>query len=329
MVVDIYKNSLNENIKNKYTKPILSGKISELYENEIKELTKKLITEGSDVDLNQVKIYLPFEESLYQFNRSVLIPETAEKPIQLFIESMTDDYKEFLQESPEDILQKIEQKIRLLTSMISPNMFDKAVDADGVQAPKMAGITITIDKNFNDDDCDGDICPGEVANSDPEAAEELMDDAEAEDIEIETEDIPGTEAKVRDDMELATDSEDYEDLERMEGEAEESAEEETAEVGEQPGATEMELDMRPSNSSSEGTFTNDSDEKLSGDGEETGVDPSGECATLPGSSVQGSSKQDTNSDDEIDDLANKDEVSGEIPDEDDLQEEKDVSESKK
>jgi len=35
-IVDLYKNNLNETIKNKYTKPLLSGKITELYENEIR-----------------------------------------------------------------------------------------------------------------------------------------------------------------------------------------------------------------------------------------------------------------------------------------------------
>jgi hypothetical protein len=110
-IVDIYRNGLNQTIKNNYTKPLLSGKITEIYESEIRDLTKKLIHEGSEIDMEQVKIYLPFEECLNNFNTNVLIPETARKPIETFIESMTSEYSELLQESPEDILQHIEKKL--------------------------------------------------------------------------------------------------------------------------------------------------------------------------------------------------------------------------
>jgi len=333
MVVDIYKNGLNENIKNKYTKPLLSGKITELYESEIRDLTRKLIEEGSSIDPEQVKIYLPFEESVYRFNRSILIPETAEKPIQTFIESMDEEYKQFLQESPEEMLQNLEKKIRLLTSLVSPEMFNKAVEADGVDAPKMAGISITIDKNFDgDEDCDDGACPDDVASMDPEAAEEMADEEEAESLEAETEDVPGTEEVVRDEMELATDTEDLEDPEADE-EAEESAEEETAEHPEQPGAVEMELDVSEPNMTPDGTATNDSDVELSGDGEETGVGPNDDEAQLPGNGVEGSGEEVSSDPDDLDldpdekeeDIENKEDVSAETPEEEE-EEKEDVSE---
>lgn len=335
MVIDIYRNGLNENIKNKYTKPLLSGKITELYENEIRDLTKKLIEEGATIDMEHVKVYLPFEESVYQFNRSILIPETAERPIQLFIESMDEDFKQFLQESPEEMLANLEKKIRLLTSMISPEMFGKAVEAEGVEAPKMAGISITIDKNF-DGDCDADDgCPDDAVMGDSEAAEELADEEEAAELEGEGSDIAGTEEEVRDEMDLATDTDDLEAEEK----AEESAEEETAEHPEQPGAVEMELDMDATGASEGNVPTNDSDLALSGDGEEEGVDPAGEDAQLPGG-VEGSASEEVDSDDlgldtDADDekpeeeLETKEDVSSEASEEEEEEEKEDVSEEKK
>jgi len=282
-MVDIYRNRLNKNIKNNYTKPLLSGEITTIYENEIRNLTKKLITEGADINMDQVKIYLPFEEAFYKFNKDILIPEIAEKRIQAFMESITPEYLEFIEESAEDLLRSIEKKIKLLTSIVSPNAFDAAVDAEGIDAPKMAGISITIDKNFDGgEDCDDGICPDDVAAMDPEAAEEMADEEEAESLEDETSDINGVEAKVRDDMELANDVEDYEDTNSMEEEAEESAEEETAENPDQPGAIEMDLGLDDGAQNAEGLVTNDSDVALSGDGQDTGIDPNGGDATLPG-----------------------------------------------
>jgi len=197
-IIDLYKNKLNTTIKINYTKPMIDGSSTIIYENELKSIVKTLIQEGSDIDLEHVKTYLPFEETVYQFNRSILIPEMAEKPIKSFLENTTKEYNDFVQESAEDILTKIEQKVRLLSSMVSPDMFDKAVDVDGVNAPKMAGISIAIDGNFNDDDCDGDICPASAAAIDPEIAEELMDDEEAEGFEGDSEEDSVPELSVDD-----------------------------------------------------------------------------------------------------------------------------------
>ena len=332
-IVDIYKNRLNETIKNEYTKPLLSGKISELYENEIRDLTKKLITENADIDMGQVKVYLPFEETVYKFNKEILVPEIAQSRIESFMESVTEEYLQFIEESAADILQAIEKKIKLLTSMISPDMFDKAVDAEDVDAPKMAGISITIDKNFNsDEDCDDGICPDEVASMDPEAAEEMADEEEAEELEDMDEDLVGKENEVRDDMELATDSEDYEDTDDMEEEAEESAAEETDEVGEHPGATELGLELKDGDLDPEsGLATNDSDTALSGEGNDEGVDPNGESATLPGDVDNiGTDIDSDDIGDEIDELQAKEEVDSDDSElgEDEEDELEDVSEEK-
>jgi len=307
-IIDIYKNKLNETIKNNYTKPILSGAINELYENEIRTLTKKLITEGSDLDMEQVRVYLPFEETIYKFNKEILVPEIAENRVKAFMESMTEDYLEFIDESAADILQTIEKKIKLLSSLISPNMFEKAVDAEGVEAPKMAGISITVDKNFDEDSCDDGICPDEIAATDPEAAEEMADEEEAEELEVETGDIPETEEKVRDNMDLATDSEDYENG-SLEDEADESATEETAEHPDQPGAVEMDLavqdgDLDPNT----GIAANGDDVELQGEGNDHGEDPA-VGAKLPGNTEAVGEEVDSDEiGDEIDELQAKEEV---------------------
>jgi hypothetical protein len=322
-IVDIYKNRLNETIKNQYTKPFIKGTISELYENEIRDITKKLITEGVDLDMGQIKVYLPFEETIYKFNKEILIPKNASHGIELFMESMTDDYLEFIEESAADILKTIEKKIKLLTSLVSPNIFDKAVEADGVDAPKMAGISITIDKNFNDGDCDEGGGPGDLASSDPEAAEEMADEVEAEEIEN-SDEIVNIEDAVRDNMDLATDSEDYENTPEMEGEAEESAAEETSETGEQPGAIEIDMGLDDGNLNPDnGMVTNDDDVSLSGNGQETGVDPNGCEATLPGGAANIGSELGV----AADTTQYKEDVSSESPDEEEENLE-DVSEGK-
>jgi len=328
-IIDIYKNRLNETIKNKYTKPLLSGKINEVFENEIRTLTTKLITEGSSIDIEQVKVYLPFEETIYQFNKEILIPKIAESRVEAFMESMTEDYLNFIDESAAEILSNIEKKVKLLSSMISPNMFDAAVDAEGIDAPKMAGISITVDKNFDDDTCDDGICPDEVADMDPEAAEELADEEEASQIEDENEDLIGEEEISRDKLDMANDTEDYEDISNMEPKAEESAATEIDGDGdgsEQPGAIELDLnlqdgDLNPSDSLS----TNDHDVSLSGTGEGDGVDPNGEAATLPGG-VDNIGTDIDSDDSEIsdDELQGKEEVSSDdVEIEDELE---DVSE---
>jgi len=308
-IIDIYKNRLNETIKNNYTKPLLSGEITEIYENEIRTLTKKLITEGSDLDMEQVRVYMPFEETVYQFNKSILVPEIAEKRVEAFMESMTPEYLEFIEESAEDILRMIEKKIKLLSSLIAPKMFEKAVEAEGVDAPKMAGITIAVDKNFDEDnDCDDGICPDEVAISDPEAAEEMADEEEAEELEASTGDINDVENKVRAEMELATDEEDLEG-EEAEEEASESAAEETAEHPNQPGAVELDMSLEDGNlDPNTGLAANADDVELQGDGNDYGIDPS-DGAKLPGDTE--SVGKETDSDDigdEIDELQAKEEV---------------------
>ncbi len=290
-IVDLYKNSLNKNIKDNYTKPLLSGKISELYESEIKTLTKKLLEEGVTADIDQVRIYLPFEETLYRFNKEVIIPGTAQSRIEAYMESTTVEYNDLLEESAEEILKKIEQKIKLLTSMVSPNMFDKAVDAEGVNAPKMAGISITVDKNFNDEeeDCGEEgPCPAEVAAMDPEAAEELASDDEAEEIDSAGEDIVGAEEDAKDSLGQASDSEDLESLE-----AENRAELSPAEAsGEEPGAIEKDLPLSDGTAGETGLVVNDGDVALQGNGNDSKADDfdGTGTATLPGSPVEGTTQ---------------------------------------
>lgn len=279
-IVDIYKNKLNRTIKEDYTKPMLSGKITELYESQIKEITKKLIQEGSEIDANQVKVYMPFEETLYQFNRSILVPDIAESRINAFMESVTEEYLEFIEESAADILQQLEKKIKLLSAMISPNVFDKVVDAEGIEAPKMAGITIATDTNFSEPE-ETIICPMQAAE-DAEAASEMADEDEAQDIEDQNGDLIDAEDAAREKLDLATDSEDYEDLPTREAEAEESAAEETAENPDQPGAIDIETyDEVIGTPDESGVNTNTSDVALSGQGNDHGVD-SADGAEVPG-----------------------------------------------
>jgi len=283
-IVDIYKNRLNETIKNDYTKPMLSGEIAELYENEITKLTRKLIQEGSTIDMEQVKIYMPFEETLYKFNRSILMPETAESRIYAFMESTTEEYLMFVEESAEHMLQMLEKKIKLLTSMISPNMFDASVEAEGVEAPKMAGISITVDDNFNDDECMGEICPSEVAATDPEAAAEMADEEEALEIDEEGEDLEGAEDATRDEMGLATDGVEYEDEGLQDPQADLSPTEASIEQAE---PTEIENSLDEPTLDSDGVSTNDSDLDIAAGGNDHGTDGA-EGATVPGAATSDS-----------------------------------------
>ncbi len=280
-IVDLYKNSLNNSIKNNYTKPLLSGKITELYEGEIRTLTKKLIEEGVTADVDQVRIYLPFEETLYQFNRSIMVPEIAESRMEAYMESTTVEYNEMLEESASDLLQGLEKKIKLLTSMISPNMFSKAVDAEGVDAPKMAGISIAVDKNFNDEEeCDDEgVCPAEAIAGDEEAQEEMSADEEAIELDAEGEDIVGAEEDAKDNLGQASTSEDHESS-GAEGAAELSASE-SSDEDDQPGAIEVDLPSESGSLNSGGHADNDSDVAIQGTGNDSGETAS-VSAELPG-----------------------------------------------
>jgi len=282
-VIDIYKNSLNENIKNNYTKALLSGTITELYENELRILTRGLIEEGSEISAEQVKVYLPFEENLYKFNKNILVPKAAQSKMDAFMESMTEEYLLFIEESAQDMLQNMEKKVRLMTSMVSPKMFEKVVDTDGIEggvdASKMAGITIAIDKNFDTEEEDGG-CSMDAVAGDLEAQEEIADEEEATDIENANEDLVQAEEETREDMDMATSSEDYEDIPKREEEAEESASEETLETGDQPGAVELDLKVQDE-TNGDGESVNKDDVALQGTGNDNGEDPA-IGAQLPG-----------------------------------------------
>jgi len=269
-IEDIYKNNLNKLLQENYVQPVLNKTLSELYENEIKEITKTLITEGVDIDLNSIKLYMPFEEAIYQFNKKVLIPEPAEKAISTFMESLTEEYKQFVEESAEDILNNIEKKIRLLTSIVAPNIFNKTVEASGVDAPKIAGITIIVDKNFKNNE---DSLPENISNIPEDVKDEIEDEEEANEI---------------DNILAATTSgsnmpedEDYEAF-NAELEAEKSVVQHSDEVGEEPGAVELDLGMTTPDSDTDNNVpVNKSDLDLQGDGQDNGeLGPDG--AQLPG-----------------------------------------------
>ncbi len=319
IVIDLYKNALNESIKNNYTKPMLTGKINELYESQIRDFTKKLIQEGSEINMESVRTYLPFEESVYSFIREVVIPKNANTRIQEFIESTDAEYTDFLEESAEEILNKLEKKIKLMASLIGPNMFDKAVEAEGVNAPKMAGISIVVDKNFEDPDvigdCDeDDICPATVAATDPEANEEMEAENEADEIDSDN-DIAKAEEEAREDLDVANDVDDLEEPEAEE-DAEESAAEETAEHPEQPGAIELDLPLENGDSEAEnGMVVNKSDVGLQGDGNDDGEDL-GIGAELPGGASEGDNIEPDETDDAIEDMLSNEDVSEESPEED-------------
>lgn len=282
-IVDIYKTNLNKTIKDNYTKPLLSGQISELYESEIKELTKKLITEGSSLDMEQVRIYMPFEETLYQFNKSILVPDIAASRVQSFIESTTEEYNEFFEESAEEILHSIEKKIKLLTSMISPNMFDASVEAEGVDAPKMAGISIAVDKNFEDapEDCELEGCPDDAIGEDLEAQEEFGADEEAAQLEDETDDVDGVAIANVVDGDIPTESEEEIGADIAVGE---QGEDEISEMlNDELKVTEVQTnDGLPAATDNSNYASNDADVAISGQGNDHGEDDAAGAA-LPGS----------------------------------------------
>jgi hypothetical protein len=148
-MIAIYKNFMNEIIKKEYAKPLTEGTLYEKYYDELKRFTKLVIEEGTDVNLDKIKIYMPFEETVNFMVKKVLFPDGASHKIETFFESITPEYYELFEDTAEDIMNKLHQKIRLLSSIIAPKIFDKVVDTEGINASKMAGVTITVDKNFN------------------------------------------------------------------------------------------------------------------------------------------------------------------------------------
>ena len=182
MVIDLYKNGLNKAIKDNYTKPLLSGITTELHESTLKNLVRKVVEEGAELDMESVAVYLPFEECMYNFNRNILIPELAATRIKSFVESTDAEFRDLFEENASDILRELEKKIKLLTALVAPKTFDAVVDSD-VDGSKMAGVTIVSDANFAPADelsPDG-ICPESIA-SDAEASEEMEDELEANEV---------------------------------------------------------------------------------------------------------------------------------------------------
>lgn len=180
-MLDIYKANFNLDIKNNYTKPMLSGKIATIYESEFSDLYKRIIQEGGDITINNedIQIYMPFEESVYRFTRSVILPKNAESQIAKFID-IEKNHEELFEGTAESMLSDLSRKVKLLASLVSPNMFNKVVDSD-VDGNKMAGITIVTDKNFGDNTNEtiDDIDPS-YFEGDDEYTSEMEDELDAE-----------------------------------------------------------------------------------------------------------------------------------------------------
>lgn len=288
-VIDLYKNGLNTAIKNDYTKPLLSGNVTELHESTLKNLVRKVVVEGAELDVESIKIYLPFEEAMYKYNKSILIPDIANSRIQAFVESSSGELTDLFEDTASDILRDLEKKIKLLTALVAPKTFDDVVDSD-VEGSKMAGVTIISDDNFNDDPV-ADVCPDSL-DIDPEAEEEFQADEEA--FEVHDEDENGIE-----DSEEDGDTED--DIPGIEGIDTELdlSNEEIAELDDEDEAVAA--------ASGEGLVGDDSTDEI--EGEEDGATEeefAGEI-DLPGDGVEPDSSEDPIIDEEdIDDEVNSD-----------------------
>jgi len=200
-ILDTYRNHLNLSIKDNYTKPALSGTLGELYESEFKTLVGKLVEEGVSVDMEAISTYLPFEQTIYEFTESVLIPEATKMKLDKIVEEQS-ELTDLFENTAEDLIQDIRKKIKALVSIVAPNMFNKAVDSD-VDGTKMAGITITVDKNFDSGlgSTNTGTCPGKIDSGD------IVDELDAE-LEATDDDVLNPENEPEEPVEIDSDLED-------------------------------------------------------------------------------------------------------------------------
>lgn len=151
-IVTIFKDKFNSRIKENYVAPMIDNKLGEIYESQIKQVSKLLIENDSSADLGDIQLYLPFEESVNSYIKEILFPMNTDEKINNYLDTMGAAYKETFNENHELIYNKVNKGSRLLTSLVSPQLFLEMTNNHDINPNKIAGISIVIDKHFTTDE---------------------------------------------------------------------------------------------------------------------------------------------------------------------------------
>jgi len=225
-IIDIYNTHFKKFLTENYIIPLRKGNIQELNENEeIKKITKFLIENNIEENIDNIVAYLPFEKKVKEFFENILIPETAKMKIKYFIESQDLAYFDIYEKNAKTIYESLDEVLDKIVSIISPFLFKKTVDIDNdVNPVKYAGITMvckrindgpmecTVSKNEDASDAEKDIEDVEKEGDDLVKEIEKIADEDAEAIKDELKDDIEAEAIMPDeDEEVEVDVEDEDD----------------------------------------------------------------------------------------------------------------------
>jgi hypothetical protein len=196
-IIDLYNTHFKKYLTENYIIPLRKGKIEELNESEdIKQLTRYLIENGIEENIDNIIAYLPFEKRVKEFLENVLIPEPARKKIEYFIESQDLAYFDIYEKNAKTIYESLEDIIEKIASIISPFLFKNSVDIDTdeeMNPLKYAGVSIMCRK-VNDGPM---VCKVKKEETgDDKNIEDVEDDENIEDIAKEVEKIAEKDAEV-------------------------------------------------------------------------------------------------------------------------------------
>jgi len=189
-----FKNSLEENFRLK----LLNGTLLEENMEPVKKIIKISVDKGLGDDMGEIDpakmgTVLGFNNVLSDHLKDVILPEGAQNKIDSFINAQDSDYNN-IPGNADDLLQKLNQKIDDLTTLLSGSEFAKNVDTDeDIDAGKYSAVakvcslsgddgkpkcSETID--VDDDNTDGDDTEQTVADDISDAEDIINDDGDGQ-----------------------------------------------------------------------------------------------------------------------------------------------------
>jgi len=180
-IIEIYNKQFSTYLTESYIIPLRKGSVANLEESaQIKKLTKYLIENGIEENIDNIVAYLPFENRVKEFLENILIPEPAKNRINYFVESQDLAYFDIFEKNAKTLTESLENVIEKISSLISPFLFKKSVDIDSDMNPtKYAGISMTC-KKINDGPLECNVSKDSSEDGDGEDTSEVAEDIEDE-----------------------------------------------------------------------------------------------------------------------------------------------------
>ena len=197
-IVNIYNANFEKFLTENYIMVLRKG-TQELNETEdIKKLTKYLIENGIEENIDNIVAYLPFEKRVKEFLENILIPEPAKNQMNLFLESQDLAYFDIFENNVKTLQESFDGIMEKIASVLSPFMFSKKVDIDSdIDPVKYAGVSMVC-KKIDDGPM---VCKmGEEDKKDAEEDIENVDDIEKKVDDIAEEDAKAIKDELEDDL---------------------------------------------------------------------------------------------------------------------------------